>query len=96
MNVGINDYEDRFSRVSVYPNPVSGEAKLTFNVDTPGTVKVKVINLVGRTVQEQEKEFRVPGPNEIRIHTGDLQEGIYLYILETGYENFTGKFQVIR
>lgn len=95
-NVGISDYEDQFSGVSVYPNPISGEAKLTFTLDSPGTVKVKVINLVGRTVQDQEKEFRVPGSNEIRISTGDLQEGIYLYILETGSESFTGKFQVVR
>ncbi len=94
--VGIND-PGTFNRgVSLYPNPASGQAELSFRMDRAGQVSLKVFNLVGQQVRLVDAGFRTSGRNTVRLRTDGMPAGMYLYMLEAGPERYTGKFQVAR
>ncbi len=95
-NVGIYDVESQPFKVSVFPNPVSDYAKLKFTLDKPEMVSLRVINIVGQTVDTIEEQYMNRGSNEIGISTGDLPGGLYLFVLEAGSNKYTGKINVVK
>ncbi len=94
--VGINDTRIPDRGVSLYPNPVTGQAMLSFHLDEPGPVSVKFFNLVGQQVRSVDAGIRTAGENTVRIQSVGLPAGMYLYMLEAGQDKYTGKFQVVK
>ena len=51
--------------VSVYPNPVTDQATITFDVLKQGNVNVSVSNIAGQKVAELLNETAVPGNKQV-------------------------------
>lgn len=80
--VGIADPILPEGAVSLFPNPVSDQATLEFNLDTPSQeVEVKVFDMTGRTVQQQY--FDNIKSERIQLNTKDLINGTYLIRVRT-------------
>jgi plastocyanin len=64
---------------SLSPNPINGmgHLMLQFNADKPGTMKVKITDMEGRTILKTELSA-MPGINNGHIHLGDISSGIYI------------------
>lgn len=85
--------ETAFNEVSIYPNPVKGNSKVTFDLGTTGRVNVNVSDLSGKSLITSEHEANL-GSNTIDVNTGQLTAGMYLLTLNNGTESTTIRFVV--
>ncbi|MDP4263257.1 MAG: PQQ-dependent sugar dehydrogenase, partial [Bacteroidota bacterium] len=73
---------DIAGRVTVFPNPVAAEAKVTIAAVTDGMAQWKIIDNAGRVVMESTSQLR-KGHNSITINVEKLSAGNY-YLSVTG------------
>lgn len=52
---GVGDQEA--TQASVYPNPISENSEVNFNVSAPGTVNISIQNLSGQTIMQMEQSY---------------------------------------
>jgi Cellulase (glycosyl hydrolase family 5)/Secretion system C-terminal sorting domain len=62
--------------ITIYPNPVKRGENITINFDVSGNYNIKIIDMMGRTIQN----FSLKSKSQ--INTNDLNSGIYLIVLE--------------
>jgi hypothetical protein len=67
----------------LFPNPMTGSAKLQFHLVTGGQVKVEVFDLAGRVVQHVHDGPMTGGVHELEIQRAGLSNGIY-FVAITG------------
>lgn len=91
---GIDDKCNIHSSLNIYPNPSRGMATIEYSVQTTGTVRLEVYDLLGRRVAIPLNEYRVPGEYEYHLNTGVLDPGIYFCDLATASERVTAKLIV--
>ncbi len=77
------------------PNPFNTRTNIEFQLAKAGTVKVRVFNLVGEELWVTQVQGKA-GMNRVPFESGSLQEGVYLYKVESGKENFTGRMALYR
>ena len=80
--------------VNMYPNPVRGEATVSFNMVDNGIVSYQVFDLAGRMVMNQNAGRFAEGQQEIRINTENLSTGSYILRLNQGVNTSCVKFLV--
>jgi hypothetical protein len=80
--------------VSMYPNPVQGEATVSFNVTENTDVNFQVFDLTGRVVMSQNMGRFTEGEQEFRINTESLSTGSYILRLNQGGNSSCVKFMV--
>ena len=80
--------------VTMYPNPVNGQATLSFNLNESSNVSYQVFDLTGRMVMNQNAGRFAEGQQEIRINTENLSTGSYILRLNQGAKNNSVKFMV--
>ena len=80
--------------VSLYPNPVQGEATVSFNVTGNTDVDFQVFDLMGRMVMSQNMGRFAEGAHEFRINTENLSTGTYILRLNQGGNSNCVKFMV--
>ncbi|MBF6659065.1 T9SS type A sorting domain-containing protein [Flavobacterium columnare] len=64
--------------VAVYPNPVNNEATIEFIANEASTMKVQVVNQLGKIVMQFDVDTNA-GFNSITLSKRDLPKGIYFY-----------------
>lgn len=62
--------------LDLYPNPVRGQAMLSFVVTRPGSIAGQVVDLLGRVVYRFEEVAR-PGRQRVRLSLSGLAPGLY-------------------
>ena len=80
--------------VSMYPNPVQGEATVSFNITENTDVNFQVFDLTGRMVMSQNMGRFTEGEQEFRINTENLSTGSYILRLNQGGNSNCVKFMV--
>ena len=80
--------------VSMYPNPVSGNATISFNVNDNTTVGYQVYDLMGRMVKTEVLGSYSNGKYEINVNMSDLSAGSYILRLNQGNSSSYTKFVV--
>jgi hypothetical protein len=80
--------------VNMYPNPVRGEATVSFNMVDNGTVSYQVFDLTGRMVMNQNVGRFAEGQQEIKVNTENLSTGSYILRLNQGANTSCVKFLV--
>ena len=75
--LGIHDIASTISDLSVQPNPMSGDAKVTFTSVKGGAQQIRITNLVGSEVYNNTLTTKA-GVNETTISRGNLPAGIYV------------------
>ncbi|MDP2189330.1 MAG: T9SS type A sorting domain-containing protein [Sphingobacteriaceae bacterium] len=61
---------------NIYPNPTQGDVSLTLNLQKAGTVKITVIDMIGRSISEQKESYTV-GSHRIDFSLSGQKAGIY-------------------
>lgn len=67
-----------------YPNPFRGTTTIPYDLAMPSDVSLKVIDVLGRTVNETSVNAQLPGNHELVFDASSLSSGIYVYRLEAG------------
>lgn len=81
--------------VRTVPNPFASRTMIEFQLSKASTVKVRVFNLLGEELWSQTLQGKA-GTNKLPFEGGDLQDGVYLFKVESGKETFTGRMVLHR
>lgn len=91
-NVGINQAKNElFNVVSNYPNPFKGTTNIEVNFNQSSDVAVKVVNVMGQEVYNQNFNKIAAGLNNLEINLGNVAAGVYFYSIEANGFKTTGK-----
>ncbi len=89
---GINPYPaHEFSVIPNIPNPFTEVTRLGFYSPSDEKVGLKVYNILGKLVHEEEQGVP-PGEHYFRFDGSGLLPGTYFYKVNTPSNYFTGKF----
>jgi hypothetical protein len=80
--------------VSMYPNPVSSQATLSFDLKESCSVSYQVFDMSGRMVMNQNMGRLAEGEHQININAESLSSGSYILRLNQGAKNNSVKFMV--
>ena len=80
--------------VSMYPNPVNGQATLSFNLNESCNVSYQVFDMTGRMVMNQGLGRYAEGEHQVSINAENLSTGSYILRLNQGASNASVKFLV--
>jgi hypothetical protein len=94
--IGISEYgTSGLAQVRTVPNPFAARAQFEFQLTRAGSVKISVYNLVGEELWSQQVQGKA-GINRVPFESGTMVEGVYLYKVASGKENFTGRMAIYR
>jgi hypothetical protein len=77
--------------LKVFPNPFSSIASATFRLDQPQDVKVRMLDMLGRSAYTAKTRHYPAGDNTIRLDGSSLENGLYIVELTIGKETYTKK-----
>ena len=82
------------AKVSMYPNPVQGQARVSFTVNNDAVVSYQVYDLMGRLVKTEVLGNYTQGEYEVNVNMSDLSAGSYIMRLSQGNSSSCTKFVV--
>ena len=68
--------------LSVYPNPVTGSSVISFSLETPGNVRLSLIDIVGNHVMDIANGAFAAGNHKTGLQASGVKPGIYLLKIE--------------
>ena len=74
-------------QLQLLPNPTNGNINIVFNSKADGSFKLKIIDSVGRVIQEEEI-LTQPGINQSTIQLLNYSTGLYLLVHPDGVKSF--------
>ena len=67
--------------MSVYPNPVSSQAVVSYAINKPGHVNISLYDITGKVVRELINERVISTENTVTFDRSNLSKGIFLSVL---------------
>jgi hypothetical protein len=91
----VSSAEGTFENISVFPNPVVEELRITFRSSHRNQATVSIFNNIGKQVFTQENNAD-PGNNiiSIDIRSKSIEPGVYFVQLKSESQTFTRKLIV--
>ena len=80
----------------VFPNPITEDASISYNLKKAANVKIDVTDITGRVVYSFDDFDQVEGDHslEFPVHAANLPKGIYLIRMYAGDDSQSSKFMV--
>lgn len=72
------------SRISVVPNPIATLGMITFGLPESGQIRIELVDVLGRTVQQVFQGSLEAGVHEIPLDLSALRDGTYQCVLSAG------------
>jgi len=94
--VGENTLNNKNNSIKVYPNPFSDETHVAFTLDKSNSVSMKLYDLPGKLVYQENSRLYPSGENNILINGNNLDNGLYILEVTIGDRIFTQKLSVIK
>ena len=79
-----------------YPNPFAASTRLEYRLPAASEVTVAVYDVLGRRVALVEPGVQPAGTNSVTIDAANLASGMYLYRVEAGDAQATGRLMVLK
>jgi hypothetical protein len=82
--VDVPEYKNNETSLSVFPNPVSGEATINYSIKNgmSGTADIALYNLSGLKVKQLSEKFETAGNYNLEFSTEGIVSGYYLLVLK--------------
>jgi hypothetical protein len=90
-STGINDLSSKVADLKVFPNPITSDFGLTFNVVEAMDLTVELYNLNGELVKNLMDEKVTEGTFTRNFNISDLAAGVYMVKLASGPASVTQK-----
>jgi len=91
LSTGIADINDKVSSLNIFPNPISNEFGVSFNLNEANMVSSQLYSLDGKLSRVLINEKMGAGDFNQQFDAGDLAAGIYLIKLNVGDASITKK-----
>ena len=82
--------------VDASPNPFNGTTTLRFQLPQAGNVKLQVFEVTGRPASPSLQGWYETGMHEIVFEGSRLPSGLYIYRLQSGGLEVSGKIMLIK
>lgn len=79
-----------------YPNPFNPTTVISYQLSRPTHVKLSVYDIRGKLVQVLKNTMQQPGLHNLRINTGQMSSGVYIYQLKTVHTTLSKKMTLIK
>ncbi len=101
VTVGINNPGNSNSvkqgtGISIYPNPMTENGTVAFNLASNSNVIISIYNLQGKLVKSINEGLLYTGEQKIEINTAELSKGTYLLSIDGSAVHATSKFVVVK
>ncbi len=90
---GINE-NNAVKLFSVYPNPISNQSKINYNLKENSDVTISLIDINGKLIKVLADENQKAGSYSLQINN-DLKSGVYFVKMNTGKAQFTERIVVL-
>jgi hypothetical protein len=74
---GVNETQQAFEQVNLFPNPAGDLSLLSFTVSKPAESTIDIYDQLGQRVSNVYSGTLLPGEHSIPLNIGDLAAGIY-------------------
>lgn len=71
------------SSVTIHPNPVAGEATLTFNIEKQSRATITILDLLGREIKSIGSSILSQGEHQFKFSMKGFEEGSYYLRIQT-------------
>ena len=95
QNLGTTQPDPSVNKLSIYPNPASGQATVTFETTKPETVVLSIFNLNG-SLQMRRTQQAGSGVQSFPLDLSELAMGTYLVTVETSNGVQSSKLVVMK
>ena len=92
LSVGLNE-KDNENSINIFPNPTKSITTLEIYSDKTQTIKISIIDLLGKEITKKEKVI-FSGVNAEEIDVSEYQKGIYFINIEIGTQVTTKKLVI--
>jgi photosystem II stability/assembly factor-like uncharacterized protein len=82
--------------ISIYPNPASDEAKISFTVSSSENIRIAIVNELGSEIQLLANSMYQSGSYLLPVVTKALANGTYRVIFTTSSQRMTKEFVVLK
>jgi hypothetical protein len=96
VDEGRTDIPPAFELQQNYPNPFNPATTVSFVIDRPSLVSLKVFDMTGREVASLVHERKSPGAYAVSFDGSDLASGIYMVRLQADDRTRTRKMLLVR
>lgn len=88
--------DNSFFKTNVFPNPFSEKVRISFMLDKPMPVSIKILDVSGREVANLSSGELTAGANSVEWNAAGLSPGLYLYTISSGKNTETGRLVLIK
>jgi hypothetical protein len=92
--LGIIDNTSNVNSLEVYPNPMSDNATVNFNLATATNVELTMNNVLGQTVYSSALGQLSSGDHNVKLDASKLNAGIYFITLNVADGKITKKVSI--
>jgi len=92
-NTGVNTVDANIQSLSVYPNPFTSKAVITFNSIKTGSMTEKITSVIGTEVYRNQINV-VAGQNSHTVNRNNLAAGVYIYSISDGTSTFSQRLVI--
>ena len=89
------DIEEAFE-TSIYPNPTSANATVTYALTEKSNVTIEVNDITGKLIISKNRGVETKGNKTFELNTENLRAGVYFYSVETASAKVTKRFSVVK
>jgi photosystem II stability/assembly factor-like uncharacterized protein len=83
-------------KVECYPNPLSDEVTIGYEIVEPSMVKLEIYNYSGQLIEVLASEKQYPGHHQFNWNAASFQPGLYLYKLAINQSQTSGKLILVK
>ena len=80
--------------IDIYPNPVSEEATINFQVEDKSDVSFQIFDINGRIVMSENLGSYQKGSHKVNFNVNELNSGTYVIKVQTGKSSNSTRFMV--
>ena len=95
-NGRVSAEENIVHALDIYPNPASTSAVISFYLDQPQKISIKLLDMTGKLVTVITDDAFQEGDNEFNWNINNISNGIYLIRIESGDFSETQKISLIK
>ncbi len=79
-----------------FPNPFNPATQITYSIEKPGMVSLKIYDILGRVVADLVNRHQETGSYTVNFNASKLSTGVYFYKLESGSFSSVKKMMLVK
>ncbi len=83
-------------QLSNYPNPFRSQTTIEYSIPEPANIQITILDMQGRKLLQLEDGFKLPGTYMVNMSAAGLENGIYIYRLQTARKVLSKTMMLIK